>query len=311
MAKYSYTNNGITFNNLDSNPSPKKTINGKLFSTLNDFEYANEDGIKPIINAVEIDWNGAVLNNGNKIINTTGDLLSVINNISSSPQQSTNPGPQGITGAQGVQGAQGRIGAQGPVGNQGQQGITGVRGLQGVTGTKGPVGNQGITGAQGITGPQGVTGPKGPQGDAAFTNMTHIEDSDTNTYYLLGTQNGTNASYGNCYFKSGELYNSSDLNLKENIVPISNEFINKLFELDNLSYEFDWKDTKKHTVGFIAQYLDNIMPEVINQDNNTLSVNYNAALSKIVGALFKKVKEQENKIQEQNILIQQLFEKIQ
>ena len=81
MAKYSYINNGVTFSNLDSNPSPKKTINGKLFSTLNDFEYANEDGIKPIINAVEIDWNGAELDNGNTVINTTGELLSIINTM--------------------------------------------------------------------------------------------------------------------------------------------------------------------------------------------------------------------------------------
>jgi len=83
MAKYSYTNNGITFNNLESNPSPKKTINGKLFSTLNDFEYANEDGIKPVVNAVEIDWNGAQLVlpqilGGNRTINTTGELIKVI-----------------------------------------------------------------------------------------------------------------------------------------------------------------------------------------------------------------------------------------
>ena len=87
MAKYSYTNNEITFNNLESNPSPKKTINGKLFSTLNDFEYANEDGIKPVVNAVEIDWNGAILPNaeittgGPKTINTTGELLNLVNEM--------------------------------------------------------------------------------------------------------------------------------------------------------------------------------------------------------------------------------------
>ncbi len=83
MAKYSYTNNGITFDNLDSNPSPKLSIPGKLVSNQNDFEYANEDGIKPVVNAVEIDWNGAELSylpaQGTQIVNTTGDLLSFIN----------------------------------------------------------------------------------------------------------------------------------------------------------------------------------------------------------------------------------------
>ena len=64
MAKYSYTDaNGITFNNLDSNPSPKKSINGKLFYTQNDFAHP-EYGIDPVVNAVEIDWNGAELTDG-------------------------------------------------------------------------------------------------------------------------------------------------------------------------------------------------------------------------------------------------------
>lgn len=82
MAIYSYTNSGITFTRLDSAPSPNKKVNGKLFFTLNDFEYAAEDGIKPVVNAVEIDWNGAQLNLGNSTytINTTGDLIKAINN---------------------------------------------------------------------------------------------------------------------------------------------------------------------------------------------------------------------------------------
>ena len=60
MAKYSYIDaNGITFNNLESNPSPKKTINGKLFSTLNDFEYANEDGKNQLL--MQLKLTGMVL----------------------------------------------------------------------------------------------------------------------------------------------------------------------------------------------------------------------------------------------------------
>ena len=98
MAKYSYTDeNSITFNNLDSNPSPKLTIPGKIVNAQNDFEYANEDGIKPVVNAVEIDWNNAniadaitELNNTDgqitegtpvETINTTGDLLYTIANL--------------------------------------------------------------------------------------------------------------------------------------------------------------------------------------------------------------------------------------
>lgn len=89
MAIYSYTNSGITFNTINSVPNPKKEIPGKLVSNQNDFEYAAEDGIKPVVNSVEIDWNGAqlsyvslpnVLDNGNTI-NTTGQLLALINDL--------------------------------------------------------------------------------------------------------------------------------------------------------------------------------------------------------------------------------------
>ena len=74
MAIYSYTNSGITFNTINSAPNPKKEIPGKLVSNQNDFEYAAEDGIKPVVNAVEIDWNGAQV--AGKTLNTTGEVLS-------------------------------------------------------------------------------------------------------------------------------------------------------------------------------------------------------------------------------------------
>lgn len=74
MAIYSYTNSGITFNTINSAPNPKLSIPGKLVSNQNDFEYAAEDGIKPVVNAVEIDWNGAQV--AGKTLNTTGEVLS-------------------------------------------------------------------------------------------------------------------------------------------------------------------------------------------------------------------------------------------
>ena len=76
MAKYTYTDSGIIFNNLDSAPSTKLDIPGKLVSNQNDFEYASEDGIKSVVNAVEIDWNGATSDMG--VINTTGELISYL-----------------------------------------------------------------------------------------------------------------------------------------------------------------------------------------------------------------------------------------
>ena len=84
MANYSYTNNGIDF-----------TIEGDdimQFSKLRNASTSLKYGkIKSLVNAVEIDWNGAqlsyvslpnVLDNGNTV-NTTGQLLALKNNLQS------------------------------------------------------------------------------------------------------------------------------------------------------------------------------------------------------------------------------------
>ena len=63
---------GIKFNNLPS--SGTKGLNYKPQYGNNEFEFVNELGVEPFVNAVEIDWNGANL--GSYIINTTGQLLS-------------------------------------------------------------------------------------------------------------------------------------------------------------------------------------------------------------------------------------------
>ena len=91
MAKFSYTQNGILFNNLDNAPKPIKSVGGKLFNTNNDYEYATEDGIQYSLDAITLDWNGAYMGNnvnpatltdGEKIIiNTKGQLLSYVSTI--------------------------------------------------------------------------------------------------------------------------------------------------------------------------------------------------------------------------------------
>lgn len=102
------------------------------------------------------------------------------------------------------------------------------------------------------------------------------------------------------YFEGCEFYNGSDRRLKDNIQGVSNEFVDELFKLDDVTYEFDWKDSGKHSNGFIAQDLLDIIPEAVDYNNETTmySVNYDSALSKVVGALFKKVKQLEKEIEE-------------
>lgn len=70
---------GIDFTNLSNNNVvwniPIKGNNYRLGSQKNEFEYAAEDGVFPIFNAVEIDWNGAQV--ASQTLNTTGEYLSI------------------------------------------------------------------------------------------------------------------------------------------------------------------------------------------------------------------------------------------
>ena len=76
-----YTYNGITFSNVSKGVGLSNkygNINNGDFTSENSSVY--EDGIKPFVNAVEIDWNGANL--GSYIINSTAQLLSYMSTIS-------------------------------------------------------------------------------------------------------------------------------------------------------------------------------------------------------------------------------------
>ena len=147
-----------------------------------------------------------------------------------------------------------------------------------------------------------VTGAAGSGGGSS----TVYRKAANTVAYLFGSSTGGTTTSGSfsptCimpasppYFKSSELYSGSDIKLKENIKALDNGFIKKLFDLNDITYEFDWKSSGKHTDGFIAQYIQDLMPEVVDGDD-ILHVNYNAALSKIIGALFKKIKEHDELI---------------
>lgn len=164
--KYTYTDNGIVFN-IDDNA---KMAFSKI--TNMDGSIKNED-IVPIINSVEIDWNGAKLQiNGdttNRTINTTGDLLNAIKDASFIGNTNTQniigvQGPTGALGRTGVQGKTGVFGVTGVFGKTGLQGKTGVQGLMGMMGSQGLPGISGSTGIQGKTGVLGATGALGRTG---------------------------------------------------------------------------------------------------------------------------------------------------
>lgn len=80
-------------------------------------------------------------------------------------------------------------------------------------------------------------------------------------------------------------YTTSDARKKQNIHKIS----------DNIK-QFEWKETGETSYGFIAQDLEVKHPELVNDDGNMKTVNYNAALSLVVAKLENRVKELEAKL---------------
>lgn len=83
-------------------------------------------------------------------------------------------------------------------------------------------------------------------------------------------------------------YSSSDIRLKENIIPISNTF-----------REFTWKESGQKSYGLIAQEIENEYPELVsNNDNGYKSINYTSALCMLVAKLENGVDELKEKVKQ-------------
>lgn len=91
-----------------------------------------------------------------------------------------------------------------------------------------------------------------------------------------------------------EYYYTSDRRLKENISPIQNA-LEKVLALSGV--EFDWKKSGKTNIGFIAQDVEEVLPEVVNTSpigEELKSVSYGNLTALLVEAL----KEQQTQINE-------------
>ena len=92
--------------------------------------------------------------------------------------------------------------------------------------------------------------------------------------------------------KAIDFNTTSDQNLKTNIHTIENP-LEKIAEIRGVN--FDWKETQKPSVGVIAQEIEKVLPELVN-DSGTKTVNYNG----LIGLLIEVVKEQQTQIESLN-----------
>ena len=88
-------------------------------------------------------------------------------------------------------------------------------------------------------------------------------------------------------FQAGRFIYSSDISMKENIVPIP-DALNKLLQLHG--YSFDWKMSHRHDIGLIAQDVQKIFPELTTDlpgQKGKLGVDY----AKIVAPIIEAIRE--------------------
>ena len=91
--------------------------------------------------------------------------------------------------------------------------------------------------------------------------------------------------------QAGNFNTTSDIKLKENVVTLENS-LDKIKAMRGVS--FDWKDSGKSTIGLIAQEVEQVLPELVehNEEDDVKTVSY----ANIVAVLIEAIKEQQEQI---------------
>jgi len=138
---------------------------------------------------------------------------------------------------------------------------------------------------------------------SAHWSITSRESSDP----FMGLYNArrgdwayTISTWDNSITFSSAVYSNSDRKLKKNIQSIPESSLDDLFDVsDKLLKKFTWKSTGKDSYGFIAQQLEQYIPEAVSIDANDIkSVSYDIAYAKIIASIIYKIKELEKEIVE-------------
>ena len=117
-----------------------------------------------------------------------------------------------------------------------------------------------------------------------------------------GSVRHTLHSNGN-FTATGNVTAYSDIRLKENITPITNA-VEKVNQINGVTYNrTDLDDSEKRFAGVIAQEVEQVLPEVVDTDDQGIK---NVAYGNMVGLLIEAIKEQSAQINAQQEQINQL-----
>ena len=141
---------------------------------------------------------------------------------------------------------------------------------------------------------------RGQDGGATITALT-LDMSEGGTALFRGNISGSSVSSSGDILADGDVvaYNSSDMRLKNNLQVIEGA----LDKIDGINgYEFDWNDKspgwarqRGHDVGVVAQEVQKIHPEIVEErKNGYLGVDY----KRLVPLLIQSIKELKDEVDE-------------
>ena len=137
---------------------------------------------------------------------------------------------------------------------------------------------------------QFVISPTLSQADWIFSKIT-----PTSEIYITPSNKTKSVYIYKDLYVNGSIYNTSDKNHKEQIEPISNSKIEKLFDLEPVEYKFQSDNKKKKHYGLIAQDVEDVYPELINDSNlGFKTLNY----MELIPLLLSKMKNMQKEIDE-------------
>ena len=119
--------------------------------------------------------------------------------------------------------------------------------------------------------------------ESFLTKKTDIDENQEKTSYHIDTNVRIN---GDLHVKDDitafATYSASDVNLKKDIVSINNclEVVDQLNPVG-----FKWKKNDKDEVGFIAQEIAEVIPEIVEEVNNHKVISESKIIAYLVGAI--------------------------
>ncbi|MBL8695394.1 MAG: tail fiber domain-containing protein [Planctomycetes bacterium] len=128
------------------------------------------------------------------------------------------------------------------------------------------------------------------------TGNCGINNVNPSAKFQIGSMGDGSVGLANAW----QLYSSR--RYKENVATIS-DALGKIERLRGVSY--DWKSTKKHDIGFIAEEVGEVLPELVTYEENgkdARSLDY----AKVVAVLVEAMKQQQAQIREQGVELEEL-----